>query len=86
MVLMPDNRLVLYYGRPGQSVMISDDGSGHTWSPPTYIDYRNSANGSLVPTAPNTLLAFGDRGANWSVNKPPTATIWSRTITLPPRS
>ncbi|MFB6720705.1 sialidase family protein [Kribbella sp. NPDC056345] len=86
LVLMPDNRLVLYYGRPGQSVMISDDGSGHTWSPPTYIDYRNSANGSLVPTAPNTLLAFGDRGANWSVNKPPTAAIWSRTITLPPRS
>jgi len=86
MVLMPGNRLVLYYGRPGQSVMISDDGSGRTWSPPTYVDYRNSANGSLVATSPTTLLAFGDRGANWSVNRPSTAAVWSRTITLPPRS
>ncbi|MFK4085102.1 sialidase family protein [Kribbella sp. NPDC020789] len=86
LVLLPDNRLLLYYGRPGQSMAVSDDGSGTTWSPPTYVDYRNSANGSLIQTGPTTLLAFGDRGANWSLNKPPTSTIWSRTITLPPRS
>ncbi|MFI5735330.1 exo-alpha-sialidase [Kribbella sp. NPDC051587] len=86
LVLLPDNRLLLYYGRPGQSMAVSNDGNGTTWSPPTYVDYRNSANGSLIQTGPTTLLAFGDRGANWSLNKPPTSTIWSRTITLPPRS
>lgn len=86
LVLLPDDRLLLYYGRPGQSVAISNDGSGTTWSPPTYVDYRNSANGSLIQTGPTTVLTFGDRGANWNLNKPPTSTIWSRTITLPPRS
>ncbi|WP_165956676.1 sialidase family protein [Kribbella antibiotica] len=85
LVLLPDNRLLLYYGRPGQSLAISEDGNGTSWSPPTYVDYRNSANGSLIQTGPTTLLAFGDRGANWSLNKPTTSTIWSRTITVPPR-
>ncbi|MEU4191519.1 sialidase family protein [Kribbella sp. NPDC026611] len=80
-----DGRLALYYGRPGQSLMLSPDGSGTTWLPPTPIDYRNSANGSAIPLTPTTLLTFGDRGANWSPNKPPTSTIWSRTITLPTR-
>ncbi|WP_344164095.1 sialidase family protein [Kribbella yunnanensis] len=85
LVLLPDNRLLLYYGRPGQSLAVSTDGTGTTWSPPTYVDYRNSANGSLIQTGPTTVLTFGDRGANWNLNKPPTSTIWSRTITLPPR-
>ncbi|WP_433157704.1 sialidase family protein [Kribbella sp. CA-247076] len=85
LVPMPDGRLVLYYGRPGQSVSISNDGTGLSWTTPTTVDYRNSANGSAVPLDTNTLLTFGDRGADWSHNKPPTATIWSRTLTLPTR-
>ncbi|WP_405058964.1 exo-alpha-sialidase [Kribbella sp. NBC_01505] len=85
LVVLPDNRVLLYYGRPGQSLAVSTD-NGTTWAPPTYIDYRNSANGSLIQTGPTTVLTFGDRGANWSLNKPTTSTIWSRTITLPPRS
>jgi hypothetical protein len=85
LVPMPDGRLVLYYGRPGQSLMVSDDGSGASWSTPVTVDYRNSANGSAVPLDADTLLAFGDRGADWSVNKPPLASVWSRTINLATR-
>ncbi len=82
LVPMADGRLVLYYGRPGQSLMVSDDGSGASWSTPVTVDYRNSANGSAVPLDADTLLVFGDRGANWSLDKPPLSAIWSRTITL----
>jgi hypothetical protein len=82
LVPMPDGRLVLYYGRPGQSLMVSDDGSGASWSTPITVDYRNSANGSAVPLDADTLLVFGDRGANWSLLKPPLSSVWSRTIDL----
>lgn len=79
---MPTGKLILYFGRPGQSLMISPDGNGTTWNTPS-IDYRNSANGTVLPLTPTKLLAFGDRGADWSLNKSPTATVWSRQIQLP---
>jgi len=50
-------------GRPGRPLMVSDDGSGASWSTPITVDYRNSANGSAVPLDADTLLVFGDRGA-----------------------
>jgi len=80
LVTMPNGKLVLYFGRPGQSVMISEDGSGTSWSTPVSVDYRNSANGSAVPVDVDRLLVFGDRGADWSINKSPVARVWSRPV------
>jgi hypothetical protein len=80
LVTMPNGKLVLYFGRPGQSVMVSDDGSGTSWSTPVYVDYRDSANGSAVPVDVDKLLVFGDRGADWSINKSPLARVWSRSV------
>ena len=79
---MPDGRLVLYYGRPGQSVMVSDDGNGASWSPPTAVDYRNSANGSAVPLTPTRSSSSATEAPTGPFNKPPTASVWSRTINL----
>ncbi|TDU84080.1 BNR repeat protein [Kribbella voronezhensis] len=80
LVTMPNGKLVLYFGRPGQSVMVSEDGSGASWSTPVPVDYRNSANGSAVPVDVDKLLVFGDRGADWSINKSPLARVWSRPV------
>ncbi|GAB3830471.1 sialidase family protein [Kribbella italica] len=79
---MPSGKLVLSIGRPGQSLLVSDDGNGATWTDPITIDYRNSGNGTIVATGPNQLVAFGDRGADWAPVRPAVPRIWSRIIDL----
>lgn len=79
---MPSGKLVLSIGRPGQSLLISNDGNGATWTDPVTIDYRNSGNGTIVATGPNQLVAFGDRGADWAPVRPAVPRVWSRTIDL----
>jgi len=80
----PDGKLVLNYGRPGRSLLISPDGRGDTWQSPVVIDYRNSANGSMVMTGDNQLLVFSDRGPDWAAIRPLVSEVWSRKITLTP--
>jgi hypothetical protein len=80
----PGGKLLLHFGRPGQSVMISPDGKGQNWESPVVIDYRNSANGALIMTGDDQLLAIGDRGPTWADVKPLEQQIWSRRLTLTP--
>lgn len=83
LTLMPNGTLVLYIGRPGQSILASTDGNGRHWSTPQTVDYLNDGNGGTLVMAPNKLLVFGDRGANWSTPTPQTYRIWTRTVTVP---
>ena len=80
--LMPSGKLVLYIGRPGQSMLSSPDGNGETWTRPTTIDYLNSGNGNALPVGVHDLLVFGDRGAEWSTPRPATPRIWSRSVVV----
>jgi photosystem II stability/assembly factor-like uncharacterized protein len=69
-------------GRPGLALLASPDGSGRTWTRPVEADYQNSANGVLLPTGPDSMLVFGDRGANWSHPTPSPYSVWSRVVTV----
>ncbi|MEV8376500.1 sialidase family protein [Kribbella sp. NPDC056861] len=82
LLAMPNGRLVLSIGRPGQSLLVSDDGSGATWTAPITIDYRNSGNGTIVATGPDRIVALGDRGADWAPVRPAAPRIWSRSVVL----
>ncbi|HVX42417.1 MAG TPA: sialidase family protein [Mycobacteriales bacterium] len=83
LTLMPNGTLVLYIGRPGQSILASKDGTGRSWSTPQTIDYLNDGNGGTLVMGRNKLLVFGDRGANWSTPTPATYRIWTRIVTVP---
>ena len=74
-----DGSLLLMAGRPGYSMLRSTD-DGHTWSEQTWIDYQDSANGYVLPLPGNTVMLFGDRGANWQ--SPLQYAVWSRTVTV----
>ena len=78
LTLMGNGELVLWFGRPGQSMMASPDGSGRAWTAPQEIDYANSANGATLALDSRHLLAFGDRGANWSFPTPAPYAVWVR--------
>jgi len=82
MMLMPGGSLVLLTGRPGLSLLVSPDGSGHSWTRPVEADYQNSANGTFIPTDANHLLLFGDRGSDWSTPRPAPFSIWVRQVTV----
>lgn len=82
--LLPGGPLVLMVGRPGLALLSSPDGSGHTWTRPVEADYQNSANGVLLPTGPDSMMVFGDRGANWSHPTPSPYSVWSRVVTVTP--
>ncbi|GAA1489689.1 sialidase family protein [Brachybacterium sacelli] len=74
---MPDGTMVLWIGRPGQSLLASPDGNGHSWTTPVTVDYMNSGNGTLVPLGGSRILAFGDRGADWTPKVPERKEIWA---------
>jgi BNR repeat-like domain len=82
LTLMGNGQLVLWAGRPGQSMLTSPDGSGRTWTAPQEIDYADSANGVTLPLDARHMLAFGDRGANWSFPTPNPYSVWVRRITV----
>ncbi|WP_163566949.1 sialidase family protein [Fodinicola feengrottensis] len=75
------NTFVMVTGRPGLSLLVSDDG-GLSWSRSVAADYQDSANGTLVVLDPAHLLLFGDRGANWSSPTPSPYQVWSRQVSL----
>jgi photosystem II stability/assembly factor-like uncharacterized protein len=79
---MGNGQLVLFVGRPGQSMLTSPDGSGRTWTAPQEIDYANSANGVTLALDASHMLAFGDRGANWSFPAPDPYSVWVRTVAV----
>ncbi|WP_420111700.1 sialidase family protein [Pseudactinotalea sp.] len=79
---MPDGTMVLWVGRPGQSLLASPDGEGQSWSTPTVVDYMNSGNGSLVSLGGDRILTFGDRGADWTPNTQSVKSIWAREVRL----
>ncbi|GAA1487982.1 hypothetical protein GCM10009626_07280 [Brachybacterium sacelli] len=74
---MPDGTVVLWIGRPGQSLLASPDGEGRSWTSPVTVDYMNSGNGSLVPLGGNRILTVGDRGADWTPRAPEVKEIWA---------
>jgi hypothetical protein len=81
---MPGGQLMLSYGRPGNTILISSDGNGTAWSNlTTTVTGTSSGYTSIVPLTENTALQLGDRGSNWCF---PAGTglygvgIWSRTI------
>lgn len=80
LTLLPGGPLVLMVGRPGLALLSSPDGSGHSWTRPVEADYRNSANGVLLPLGGRRMMLFGDRGANWSKPTPDPYQVWSRRI------
>ncbi|WP_263164970.1 sialidase family protein [Streptomyces sp. SCSIO ZS0520] len=82
LTLMGDGRLVLLIGRPGMSMLLSEDGSGTSWSAPQAVDYRNSGNGTSVAIGPDRLLLIGDRGADWTPGADSHRRIWSRLVTV----
>lgn len=79
---MPGGTMVLWVGRPGQSLLASPDGEGESWTNPTMVDYLNSGNGSLVAQGRNRILTFGDRGADWTPNTPAVKAVWARPVQL----
>lgn len=84
--LMESGTLVLWVGRPGQFLLASPDGTGREWSSPVTVDYLNSGNGTITPVSRNTLLTFGDRGADWTPNTNRRKEIWTvPVIVAPPR-
>lgn len=80
--LSSDGPLVLLVGRPGLSLLVSPDGSGHTWTAPQEADYQNSANGVFTALDSTHLVLFGDRGANWSWPTPSPYQVWSRQVSV----
>lgn len=82
LTLLPNRKLVLWIGRPGQSLLESPDGNGARWTEPQEVDYANSGNGTVVALDADHLLAFGDRGANWSFPTPAIYRVWARMITV----
>lgn len=93
-VLQPNGMLVLSYGRPDNTILVSRDGTGRTWD-----DYRNvfsnkprstapgnihasSGNTALVNTGPNYSVVFGDTcGHQWMCReKGQQYGIWARRI------
>lgn len=76
---LADGTLLLMVGRPGYSLLRSTD-DGRTWSEATGIDYQNSANGYVLSLYGNTVMMFGDRGANWQ--SPKQYAVWSRIVTV----
>ncbi len=77
-----DGSLLLLVGRPGYALLRSTD-DGATWSKPTWLDYQDSANGFMLPLGGNSVMIFGDRGANWQ--SPLQYQVWSRTVTVSAR-
>lgn len=82
LILLDNGTLALYVGRPGQAMLASTDGNGRSWSEPVMVDYLNSGNGTQLPIGRNRLLAFGDRGAEWTPNTPAHKAVWARVITI----
>ncbi len=82
LTLLPTGVLVLWVGRPGQSMLASPDGNGASWTRPQEIDYANSGNGATLLMDAHHLLVFGDRGANWSHPTPAPYRVWSRTVSV----
>ena len=80
---LADGSLVLLVGRPGYSLLRSSD-DGRTWSDQTWVDYQDSANGFLLPLGGQSVMVFGDRGANWQ--SPLQYAVWSRTVVVAGRS
>lgn len=76
---MADGSLLLLVGRPGLSLLRSRD-DGRTWTPQTWVDYQNSANGFMLVTGSKTVLVFGDHGADW--NRPLQYQVWARTVVV----
>ena len=80
---LADGSLVLLVGRPGYSLLRSTD-DGRTWSDQAWVDYQDSANGFLLPLGGQSVMVFGDRGANWQ--NPLQYAVWSRTVVVAGRS
>ena len=85
---MPGGQLILSYGRPGNKILVSEDGNGTTWSNLTVTKAGTSSGyTSIVPLTETTALQVGDYGSNWcfpagsGLHK---VGIWARTIELRP--
>jgi BNR repeat-like domain len=85
---MPGGELLLSYGRPGNRILISADGSGTTWSNLTVTRAGiSSGYTSIVVLTGTTALQVGDDGSNWCF---PAGSglrrlgIWAKTIVLGP--
>lgn len=75
---LADGSLLLMVGRPGLALLRSFD-NGATWTDPVWTDYTNSANGYMLAMGGQSVMLFGDRGANWQ--HPNQYGVWDRLIT-----
>jgi len=85
---MPGGQLILSYGRPGNKILVSNDGNGTSWSNLTLTgSVTSSGYTSFVPLTETTALQVGDFGSNWCFpagSGPKRVGIWSKIIELRP--
>jgi hypothetical protein len=86
---MPGGPLILSYGRPGNKILVSADGSGMTWSNLT-VTMAGTSSGytSIVALTRTTALQMGDYGSNWCFRAGSglhRVGIWARTIAFETR-
>jgi hypothetical protein len=87
---MGEGPLILSYGRPGNRILVSTDGSGKAWGNMTLTDSAvSSGYTSIVALTDSTALQVGDHGSNWCFpfgSGLHTVGIWARTIVLRERT
>ncbi|RKN83753.1 sialidase family protein [Paenibacillus ginsengarvi] len=84
-----DGRLVLSYGRPDTRMLLSEDGSGRSWTSfaTTYGGTTTGYTG-LTVTGENRLFLTGDTGANWQYDfksgfpSPNPFAIWGKQVEI----
>ncbi|MGN6634605.1 MAG: exo-alpha-sialidase, partial [Oryzihumus sp.] len=84
---MPGGQLLLTYGRPNTRTLVSEDGTGRSWTDLTVTNPGvTSGYASVVPMGGRRALLVGDNGSNWCFQPDSTATvgIWARTVELRP--
>ncbi|GAA3408099.1 sialidase family protein [Paenibacillus hodogayensis] len=86
---LPDGKLALSYGRPGTRMLLSEDGSGQSWTS-FATTYEGSTTGytGIAIAGDGRLFLAGDKGANWQYDfsagfpRPNPFTIWGRWVDI----
>ncbi|WP_141788952.1 exo-alpha-sialidase [Oryzihumus leptocrescens] len=86
--MMPTGAMVLSYGRPWTRLLVSEDGTGRSWSDLALTDQGiSSGYTSIVPLDARRVLLVGDKGSNWCFAKDSGAHqvgVWTKSVELRP--